>query len=259
MTENKQASVEERQESLNAAIEGLYATFAHFELTGAVDGCPHCTGPGDDEVLRSKPRRKLEGGDLERFAFKAVTTLGSVEDFKHFLPRLLEVLAREGSVGVTECEIVLGKLDYTRWEQWPQRQRVAVKEYLSALWRVVLGEFPGVQPVDDWVCGIGRCEEDMGAYLRTWEEDQGAAAALQLAEFVVENAGRIVRKRELVNAFWNEREAQMRQLIEWLAEDRVADKLEKAFFRLSGGEGSDRVSEAVEQLGWVRKTRAGDA
>ena len=102
---------------LDAAIEGLYSTFAH-KHHGPVTGCSDCTSPADDERLGPSPCH-LTGEDLSRFASKAVTTLETVHDLKHFLPRLLQIASQTGDVGGTDFEIVLGKLAYAEWARWP--------------------------------------------------------------------------------------------------------------------------------------------
>jgi hypothetical protein len=89
----------DRQQALAAAVAGLYAAFARYKLHHPVTGCPCCTSAEDDRRVQSKPMHQLEAADLERYAFKAVTTLGTVDDLKHFLPRLLELAAAEGKVG----------------------------------------------------------------------------------------------------------------------------------------------------------------
>jgi hypothetical protein len=52
----------DRQRELDAAVEGLYSTFAK-KLHGPVCGCPHCTSEVDDQRLRAKPLRHLSGED----------------------------------------------------------------------------------------------------------------------------------------------------------------------------------------------------
>src|SRR5688572_11844593 len=87
-----------RRQALAEAIEALYVAFGRYTLHHPVVGCPCCTSAEDDRLVRSKPLRRLTAADLERFAFNAVSTLGTVGDFKHFLPRLLELAATEGKL-----------------------------------------------------------------------------------------------------------------------------------------------------------------
>ena len=43
-----------------------------------------------------KPLQEPEAEDLGRYSFKAMTTVSDVHDFRHFLPRIKELLALGG-------------------------------------------------------------------------------------------------------------------------------------------------------------------
>lgn len=60
--------------ALQAAIDKLYTIFARYPLRHPVIGCPHCVSQVDQERIASKPLRQLKGEDLERFAWKAMST-----------------------------------------------------------------------------------------------------------------------------------------------------------------------------------------
>ena len=118
-------------------------------------------------MYRSKPLGDLLAADLERYAFKAMSTLGTVQDFKHFLPRLLELVARDGEIGSTDVEVVLGKLRYAGWTRWPQDERVCLEQFLAALWRHGLATFPSSPEVDVCLCGIGNAVDDLSPFRNT--------------------------------------------------------------------------------------------
>ena len=51
-----------------------------------IEGCPCCVSGSDEDNIHSKQLRQLNGDDLSRYAFKAMTTWGDIEDFKYYLP-----------------------------------------------------------------------------------------------------------------------------------------------------------------------------
>jgi len=74
--------------------------------------------------------------DLGLYVFHAMTTVGDVDDFRHFLPRILELaLSTEFPVA---REVVPGKLRYAKWTEWPAGESQAVRAYLAELWRTTL-------------------------------------------------------------------------------------------------------------------------
>ncbi len=246
----------ESKKARSDAIEALYATFARYKLNGPVDGCPHCTSSEDDRLLNSDPLQKLPPANLERFAFKAVSTLGTLEDFKHFLPRILELAALGGNIGHTLFEIILGKLDYAGWTHWPQREGQAIRDYLSALWQHQLCHYPAPVDADDCLCGIGNCESDLRPYLQIWQRENGAASLNHLTDFIGHNARHLLKEKRLGNAFWEEREPQARQVIEWLLNAAMTKKLESAFFNCKDATLAEKLSTAADQLAWVHNRMA---
>jgi len=53
-----------------------------------MEGCPCCVSNEDKEKLHTKELRLLEESDISRYAFRALTTWGDIDDFKHYLPRI---------------------------------------------------------------------------------------------------------------------------------------------------------------------------
>lgn len=115
---------------MEAAIERLYATFACYRRPAIVDGCPCCVSAVDQTRLHARPLRELDDAELRRYAFKCLTTWGTVNDLRHFLPRILELVAA-GALTV-DPQVVFGKLEYGEWERWPEVEREAILGFLDA-------------------------------------------------------------------------------------------------------------------------------
>lgn len=97
-----------------------------------MDGCPCCVSNTDKEKIHTKQLRQLDGNDLSRYAFKAMTTWGETHDFKHYLPRIFELLSTTDFI--VDTFVVLGKLDYGEWTTWATREQQAIKDFLLAWW-----------------------------------------------------------------------------------------------------------------------------
>src|SRR6185369_16388291 len=95
-------------------------------------GCPCCVSNSDKEKIHSKRLRELDGDDLSRYAFKAMTTWGDTEDFKHYLPRIFELLSTTDFI--IDTFIVLGKLEYGKWKTWAEKEQIAIETFLYAWW-----------------------------------------------------------------------------------------------------------------------------
>ena len=78
---------------LRPALKALYAAFRQRGPAPTLRGCPCCTTPAEFEALASKPLQHLSAQELDRYARKAMTTVGHTEAFRYFLPRIVELAA----------------------------------------------------------------------------------------------------------------------------------------------------------------------
>ena len=66
----------------------------------------------------------LSGAASNSVSLVDFSTWGMVDEFKHFLPRLLELTAM-GAL-LTEGEIILGKLSQAGWQAWPADEQASL-------------------------------------------------------------------------------------------------------------------------------------
>jgi hypothetical protein len=239
--------------SLRDAVAGLYEEFARYPLRTVVEGCPHCVTGHDDDLLRSRPLRELSWRELAKFGWKTMTTWGSVDDFRHFLPRILELVAIEldpalappdGPAGALyhwayDFEPLFAKLGYGEWLTWPGDEREAIRAYLLALWRRLLASYPAsslcAETMLKCLYVIG---EDPTAYLDAWRADTRLAALRHLALLAIHND-------------WMSGPAHIGAVQRWLWEPRTRAMLEDAFFAQADNPPiAEQFSRAVDHLAW---------
>ncbi len=114
-------------------IEQLYRIFSRYPFPARMEGCPCCVSDGHLRLLRSKPLRQLGDHELSRYAFKAMTTWGTAEDFKYYLPRLMElyVSGRDNF----DARLLMDKLSYGKWRTWPADEQEIIVAYLLNWWK----------------------------------------------------------------------------------------------------------------------------
>ena len=126
--------------TLELSVQKLYETFSVYPLRQKIEGCPCCISEGDEERIHSQPLRELSAEDLSRYVFKAMTTWGNTDDFKHFLPRILEILTDEDFSVSTAT--ILGKLEYGNFDRWPESERLAIRNFLLEWWKDLIKTKP---------------------------------------------------------------------------------------------------------------------
>lgn len=197
------------------ALEQLYQAFAPYQRPEHIDTCACCRGPHSLKPLYARPLRSLTPEHLHLYTFRAITTMGGIDDFKHFLPRILELLHDDEFLSRIDPQVVLGKLRYAGWEQWPVAEQAAVRAYLDILWRFRVRSAPSA-PVTagDWLCAIARAENDIGPYLEAWIADSSPMAQHQLLSFVEDYQPEIATGQHPAD-YWEDAAEQWKQVAAW--------------------------------------------
>ena len=116
-------------EPLHSAVEALYGEFERYRPTGAIAHSP-LKPHSVVEPLENQPLRKLTAHDFAAYSGSAVWTVGSLEDFKYFFPRIAELAL---------LDVVGG----SGWDSWAYRlapglttssERYAVQTFFRTLW-----------------------------------------------------------------------------------------------------------------------------
>jgi hypothetical protein len=124
----------ETANTLAAAIERLYEAFRYYPLRPEIPYCTHCITPEQAQRIYIRPLRELMPDDLMSYASSAMTTWGTVGDFKHFFPRIFELAVHNYSF-VPDLDMLGSQLDYAGWREWPESEQQAVEDVLMmVLW-----------------------------------------------------------------------------------------------------------------------------
>jgi len=236
---------------LREAIEGLYSTFSGYPLRDWTDPCPCCHKPGEEERIHSKPLRQLNNEDLDQYSSNALFTWGGEDDFKHFLPRLFELVIHTEDSGLkfADPQVVIEKLSYATWHTWPVHEQKAISHYIRCVWRAVLETPPEELAFDGafgWLCSIAQAEENLEPYLGEWIAAESLCAHRHLARLVVEEE--LPSKQENPGAYWTDCAAQWNQLIEWLRQPCIREKLARGVDAWADTDEAKELLEAAARL-----------
>ena len=185
-----------------------------------------------------------------------MTTVGEVVDFKHFLPRMLELmLSQAGGIGPeTVCE----KLRYGQWRKWADSEQEAIHAFLWACWKDTLARFPAAHGPEVWLCAIAQVQDDIAPFLEFWRSMQTPGSIRHLASvlgegwevFILSSAGGSPWGEGLVRQF--------EQLRLWVLSPQTDATLEDAYFRYADEPFADEIARAVQHLGWIREASVGE-
>jgi hypothetical protein len=203
------------------SIEKLYETFSVYPFKSTMEGCPCCVSNSDKEKIHSKHLTQLDRDDLSRYAFKAMTTWGDVEDFKHYLPRIFEITATTNFI--VDTFVVLGKLEYGKWRFWPQTEQMAIEKFLLEWWTNEATNKPYFDK--EIYFEILKLTKNVDALLDRWIIDIHGQSFLKYVDFVYEHYNDLTNKR---SDFKELDESPRTKMITWTRLN--SSKLEEAFF-----------------------------
>ncbi|MDP5210916.1 hypothetical protein [Microbulbifer sp. 2205BS26-8] len=183
--------------ALQAAIENAYTTFARYPRSADISGCPCCVSEEDQKALRRAPLRELTSNDLDRYAIKAMTTWGGDEDFKHFLPRLLELIATNAPLA--HCsEVIAGKLVEAEWHRWSEPEQNAVVLFFNAWWQ--WGRWEDTRQVETCLSTLACAGWDVSRQLSEWWNDDAPASRQCIIAFLASQVN-VLTQGESPSAF----------------------------------------------------------
>lgn len=241
------------RKALVASVHELYRVFAPYRSTGHPIGCPCCVKAEDVSVLFSRPLERLSADDLRRFSRKVLTTWGDVRDFKHFLPRMLELSVEDFAAPII-CDRVFLKLALANWREWPAVERVAVERYIQAIWRRCIADEDAVFHLDGWLGSFGIAGCELEPFLRDWEQCRWSPGYEKMRNFIDDNTVALIRKRTLSGGFWNADSAT--QIAEWVLSDGLTERLNSIFEQsLSSDTGyADELVLLLDRLAVLRRS-----
>ncbi|MBG8552100.1 hypothetical protein [Hymenobacter guriensis] len=243
---------------LQNAVEDLYRIFARYGLNPNMDGSPLYHDLSNwNRMLAAKPLRELTEDDLRIFYFKVMTTWGDVDDFRHFLPRIFELLTDLATGSGWEEWVALDKLCYGKWHTWPAAEQAAVQKYLWAFWQVLLTEDDEAKWIDalfeGYFAAIANVYPAFDQMLQLWAESDNQHAVRRLVDFVERNDRNVLKKRVLSE--FDRSDEKGRVFFDWLLTDAILEKLTNAFFQYETQDFAANLSHVIQLLEAARATR----
>ena len=208
-----------RPKILEDAIEKLYVAFASYPLAKDTKPCSCCHSPAANDLLHAKPLRELGWQHLSEYSVEAMNVWGGLDDYKHFLPRIFDLLLSNPRWPgeAPNPESVFGGFRRGDWRAWPIPEQSAIEEMLRAIWEAVLSNPPiegGYIDVEMWLCCISQCEVDISSYLAQWMKDERLSSSWALSSLILGGEIQYVGDDHIRPA-WEDSEAWRTRIQEW--------------------------------------------
>jgi hypothetical protein len=258
---------------LQEAIAGLYTAFAAYPRPAFLEGCECCWGGEGALLVRdggargsvrvpapggTRPLQSLTPEEISGVAAEVPLTAGTIEVFKHYLPRIFEIAAEDG-FDWPDLEIVVSRLNLDNraggqpWDQWPAAEQEAARTFLRALWRERIAAENGYESqdgIDSALCAIALVESTIDWYLSEWLRFETPAVSENFELFLQMHL-RSITKGKLGNSYrtGDSATANRTTLLAWLRSDETLQHVSEASDRARTPEEREALEECY--LRWL--------
>ena len=236
------------------AIRKLYHVFARYLARPSMPRCVHSAGAEEIARLCSRPLGDLSQGELANFAWHAMSTIGDAADFKHFLPRIFELMIWDGNL--LDAEILVNKLTCATWRHWPAQEQQAISAFFFDWWKNLLSHYPAQHEAEECLCAISQAEDDLSRYLDYWRGCRNIEALLHLARTVGSQNGLLMSRPPTSPLLRENYTGPFVQILQWLLSPQTDQMLNEAVSKYAATEPAKMLSDACQQMQWVREALA---
>ncbi len=225
------------EHQLLEATSKLYSVFKPYVVHGDLRGrsCDCCVTDEEIRLLLSKPLKELTEGDLRHFMSSAISTFGNVEDYKHFLPRILELM-QEAETGVLEDFLDFEKLNYGEWEIWGEKEINAIDDYFFELWETKINDEASTFCQIDSILKIIYKYSGLEKALVIWENSNSEKGMLYMVDLV------------LSGFYYSDKDEFVNTLMIWFSSKDIVSKIENQFFKTEDEDLAWRIAIAHNLL-----------
>jgi hypothetical protein len=210
------------------SIQYVYEVFAKYPKPGGFPTCDRgcCVSHKESLLLLNRNLLELTADELRNYAGDVFLTVGSLADFKYFLPRILDLSVTEKFSWWPTPEVVLGKLPLAGWDHWLEIERKVVMDLLNERFAALIQDANSDgSDIDTWVCALGRCVPDVTPYLEPLLEEANQGKLLSFIEW---NPSAF-SEAKLANGFWKDAIDNQQRVLAWLNQDRVKRLLSEKY------------------------------
>ena len=235
-------------------ISELYEIFRPYLANSNMDGTFEDLNK-KNELLFSKPLKELTQKELASFVGRSMTTWGDVDDYKHFLPRILDLTAQIKTPPY-DIWIVFDKLIYAEWKKWPQNEQDVINQYMIELWRNLIEIECEISERDfrDYFSTIAHFYPNFTELLNIWNESESKSSIRHLSEFLVhEHTALFDRKK--ISGFYDQKE-NAEEFINWILSDEMLYKIQQKYFEFETECFAEKISWAEQIITAERKSTA---
>lgn len=235
---------------LQDIVQNSYRIFKKYKATIPLDACTACCLTKNQESeLVSLSVHDIPFELLYDYNTAAKTKKPSIYEFKHFLPRFLELTA-ELKFLHHSAELVLSRFHYYDKSEWTDEETELIQNFGQAYFSQCLTIYPlpELERIDSILIMLSETKIKIDSLLNIWTGFQSKESVLHFNDLVIRGF-RSDRQDELVSSFAGKDLSKV--IIEWLNRETTrlsfADMIEKIIMEPP----LDIEQTTLDQLSWT--------
>ncbi|MBI3221346.1 MAG: hypothetical protein HYZ44_17680 [Bacteroidetes bacterium] len=227
-----------------------YQVFKKYKVTIPLDVCVgHCISENQERELVYLAVHDIPFELLYDYNTAAKTKKPSIQEFKHFLPRFLELTADLKFLHHSP-ELVLSQFHHYDKSEWTDVEKQLMQDFGQAYFSQCLTIYPlpNLESIDSILIMLSETKIDIELLLATWTSSQTKESVLHFNDLVIRGF-RGDRQDELVSSFGGKELSKI--LIDWLNKETTrfsfADKIEKIMMESP----ADIEQTTLDELSWT--------
>jgi hypothetical protein len=185
--------------NLRRRLDVAYDTFDRYRRPMVLDASPLRDPDKLLKKLTAKPLKLLDGEDVQEYASAALTTVGTVDDYKHFLPRLIDLATQSG---IIEPPTISLKLKKAQWRAWPKNEQQALEAIFLYSCLEAFKKHTDEYLAGGWLVSLAILNMDLGQLRAEVANSDNDRCALQLADLLLSST--IFASNPSERAYWED-------------------------------------------------------
>jgi hypothetical protein len=240
-----------KDELKEIVIEG-YKLFSGYKITGNLDVCSCCVSEEEQAELIKTPLERVSQEVLSVYNNSAMAEVININEFKYFLPRILELIA-EFKFPSHSVEITLSRIGYISLENWSEEEVVFLRKFMESFFKECLLLYPFIdfENLCSVIIMFSKTNFDITWTTKLWEGVSSLEALMHFIE-TIETEIKISQlgKLKIDNPFADER---VNFLADWVKDIKTIklfkEKMEMFLVNTNyKGEYIERINTAYETL-----------
>jgi hypothetical protein len=235
---------------LQDIVSNSYKIFKKYKATIPLDACTACCLTKNQESeLVSLSVHDIPFELLYDYNTAAKTKKPSIHEFKHFLPRFLELTADLKFLHHS-AELVLSRFHYYDKSEWTDEENELLQDFGQAYFSQCLTIYPlpELERIDSILIMLSEAKINIKSLLASWTSFQSKESVLHFNDLVIRGF-RSDRQDELVSSFGGKGLSKV--IIAWLnsgaTRNSFADKIEKIIMEPP----PDIEQTILDELSWT--------